>query len=95
MASGIIKTIIKSPLTKSSRNLSSLSSLTLNKLFIVSCSVSCFDKFDLELSTKPISIGSLSPSLSPTMPSIRIGRIRLKIIYCLFLKKICMNTFVK
>ena len=88
MPLGIINIIIKSPLIKSVRNLSSLSCITLNSLFEVNCSMSSWDKFDSELLTKPISIGSVSPSLSPTIPKIRRGRMRLKIIYCLFLKKI-------
>ena len=95
MVLGMTKIIIISPLISFSLRASSLPSITLNKLLLESLLEKLADKSEDDLSTKPISIGSTSPSLRPTIPKITIGNKRLKIIYCRFLKKIWIKTFVK
>jgi len=84
---------MRSPLIKSSLKTSSLSCIRLNKLFEAKLATNCLDKSELALSAKPISIGSLSPSFKPTIPNITRGKIKLKRIYCLFLKKILNKYF--
>ena len=95
MPLGITSPAFNLPLIRSSFSEFSFLIIILNKLFSLRRNINCCERIVFDLSIIPMSIGSSSPSLKATIPKMTIGKIRLKIIYCLLRRNICINTFVR